>query len=335
MARKRTIEQSMLGDEPTFDGAATNADIMRAFNYYNYKYSIRETKKWITAWMKDTGYTTKEISGYNSSGHPEVNQTMASIARMFTRGLTDKRLNEVITDHIKSAIDYQEEQKIKKIRPSQFNEVIADIDEILDEFYLTNYKDVLEFEVSPESKSADIKSAYRHYSDLLAEVREGEGYERLKKAQKNRYIETLENVVKELALKGAITTRRKTVRKKRAPNAQKIVSKVKYLQNFENYASLDPTVILDSNVIYLYNSKTRQLAKYTAPPGQKLNVKGTTLNNVNTRVQYKLRKPDDILPNIITGSRRDVDREIKSIKTKPSEPSGRLNDTTLILRAFK
>lgn len=337
MARKTSIEQSMLGDEPKFNGDAERTEIMRAFHYYSYKYSIRDSKKWITQWMKDNGYTTDDISKYSRSSHVDITQTKASIARMLTQGLRDCPMQKDLKSHIDTVLEHKElVVKSLSVSNKPINEVITDIDEILDDFYLQNYKDVLEFEVASDARVTDIKAAHTYYTDLLEEIStQKEGYEHLNRNQKKRYKETLENIISELVLKGALAKRKTPVRKKRKVSVEKQVSKVKYLKQYEAYTSLDPSVILDSNIIWVFNTKTRKLAKYKAPLGEKLQIKGTTLQNVDSSTQYTLRKPDEFLPTIITGGKRAVDQAIKKITTKASEPNGRLNDTTIIVRAFK
>ena len=340
MARGPSIEKSMLGDEPTFEGGGSRTDIARGFLYYSYKYSIRDTKKWIVAWMKDNGYTETQQAKYRASSHTDITQTKASIARMLSRGLKDCPLRKQLIDHIDLVLSAKKSapQSTAKTTSSDSppNIVIADIDDILDDFYKDNYKTVYEIEVSTESKVTDIRNAHAYYTELLNEVNEVvEGYEHLKRAQKKRYIEQLELIINELVLKGALVKRRKPVRKKKAPSAEKQVAKVLYPKDHGNYSSIDPTAIVESNILWVYNVKYKRLAKYVAPAGQKLQVKTTTLKNVDKCIQYVLRKPDDFLPTVMTGTRRDIDKMIKTIKTKPSEPNGRINGDTLILRGFK
>ena len=231
MARGPSIEKSMLGDEPTFEGGGSRTDIARGFLYYSYKYSIRDTKKWIVAWMKDNGYTETQQAKYRASSHTDITQTKASIARMLSRGLKDCPLRKQLIDHIDLVLSAKKSapQSTAKTTSSDSppNIVIADIDDILDDFYKDNYKTVYEIEVSTESKVTDIRNAHAYYTELLNEVNEVvEGYEHLKRAQKKRYIEQLELIINELVLKGALVKRRKPVRKKKAPSAEKQVAKV-------------------------------------------------------------------------------------------------------------
>lgn len=337
MARAATVEKAILGDEPEFSGPCSRADIIRTYNYYSYRHTIGETRKWIIAWMKTNGYSAAQMLKYNASNDSRITQTKASIARMLSRGLEDQLLEEHLIEHIDevlSATQSRQNRTVVQIKTRQrMNQVIADLDDMLDEFYQDNYREVFEIELEADALPTDIKAAHQYYTELLAEITEHGEY--LKKAQQKRYIQVLQGFLDALALKGATAKRRAPVRKKRKPDASKIVAKVKYLANHGNYASVDPVTILDSNIVWVYNVKTRKLAKYVAEPGKKLTVSGSTLKGIAKSEQYTLRKPDDILPTIVTGGRRQVDKIIKTITTKPSVPNGRINDQTMIMRVFK
>jgi hypothetical protein len=115
------------------------------------------------------------------------------------------------------------------------------------------------------------------------------------------------------------------------------VSKLKFLPNEGVYESIEPGVILESNILWTYNTKTRKLTKYEAPKDKKLSVKGTSVIDFEPELSYTktLRKPDDILPQIVTLARKTLDKTITDLKTKATVPNGRINTTTLLLRSFK
>jgi hypothetical protein len=51
-------------------------------------------------------------------------------------------------------------------------------------------------------------------------------------------------------------------------------------------------------------------------------------------VLYRLRKPDDVLPDVLSKTPRQIDTIFKALSTKVAIPNGRLNEDTIILRAL-
>ena len=68
-----------------------------------------------------------------------------------------------------------------------------------------------------------------------------------------------------------------------------------------------------------------------------LSVKGTTLQGYNPdeSVQKKLRKPDEILPQVLSGGKRVMKKLMSEINSKESLiPNGRINGDTILLRVL-
>jgi len=343
MARKATIEKSMLGEEPSFDGIAKRYQIINALNYYAYLYAVRDTKKWIIQWMQKNEYDAETITAYNASNHASITQTMASIARMLTRGLHDDDLRNMLVQNIENVVQDAKKEiqpKVAKTPRRQLNMVVCEIDDHLDAFYRSGYKTLPEIDLSlsSETKVADINAARKLYAGLLDELRDGEGYEHLKKAQLKRYIELVEAIVSQLTLGETVTKRRQTKpREKKPVSADKIVSKMNYLKDHGTYSSIDPASIVSAKILWTFNVKTRKLTKYVAADETTLSVNRTTIINFNPELSYHLtlRKPDDIVPCVMTDGKRKVEQRIKQINAKRTPPNGRMNVDTLILRTFK
>jgi hypothetical protein len=99
--------------------------------------------------------------------------------------------------------------------------------------------------------------------------------------------------------------------------------------------SIDPTKIVGAKELWTFNTKYNVLAHYVSDTG--LSVKGTTLQNVNDKLssQKKLRKPDQVLPDITGSTSKAAIRSFEALTTKASVPNGRIADTSIILRAVK
>ena len=64
-------------------------------------------------------------------------------------------------------------------------------------------------------------------------------------------------------------------------------------------------------------------------------VRGSTVYNWNEdSICMRLRKPDDILPDILTKTENQIDKLLSSLTTKVSKPTGRINKDCILLRVL-
>ena len=65
-----------------------------------------------------------------------------------------------------------------------------------------------------------------------------------------------------------------------------------------------------------------------------LSIKGTTLQGYDpeSSVTKTVRKPNDVLPNVLNGGKRILKKMMDDINSKASEPNGRINSETILLR---
>jgi hypothetical protein len=132
----------------------------------------------------------------------------------------------------------------------------------------------------------------------------------------------------------------KATRKKRTPKARtadKQIKNLKYLKEDKvNYklVSVDPLSVPGAFRLYTFNVKNRELCEYTTLSANGFEIKGTTIQNFDPETSRKtrLRKPDDFLPIVLKKTVNQIDKEWKKLSTKTSEPSGRINADTILLR---
>ena len=160
-------------------------------------------------------------------------------------------------------------------------------------------------------------------------------YSNIDKKDMKWILSELNKMLKDLeSIKGT-----KKTRKKKIPSLEKQVSKVKYKIEDSSYkiVSIDPVNILNRQRVLLFDTKNRKILEYIAADDAGLKVKGTTINNFDAEKSsgIKLRKPLDILPDILNCTARQYDTLKKNIKSKPSSVSGRINDDIIILKVLK
>lgn len=164
-----------------------------------------------------------------------------------------------------------------------------------------------------------------------------EGYSYLRKPQLNRIVANFEKMIADAASHSKVkSTRRPRVKRPKA--ADKQVARLKYLQEDETYSlqSIDPISIPFSQRVYVFNTKYRQLSIYYSSTPSGFSVKGTSIKEFDPdkSVTLTLRKPEDVLPLILSGTVRKIDNLLKTLKTKPRKANGRINNNTVLLKAF-
>jgi len=352
MARKkaskpRNTEAAMVGPEPEFSGPISRTQLISNFNWYNYTSDQKRIIPWITTWMKSQKYSSKDISTVSKSSSKQLTQTIASIARMLNRGLVDDEMQSKLESCIESVLNETPRKivqvKIKKIE--SHNELIAELDTLLDDFYSNGYKECDDISSIVKNKSNKFYSdAIVYYSELLNELVSDdeeikEGYKHLKKIEMKRYISLIESILVELGQQKQNQKRQRKPRARKIKPVDQIVSKMKYAQSSDEYniVSISPIKILESSTLWLFNTKTRKLTCLIAIEGQKFSVKGTTIQNIDLDQSYTkmIRKPNEILPMVLMEPKKRLDKQIKELSTKETVANGRVNEETILVRAFK
>jgi hypothetical protein len=99
-------------------------------------------------------------------------------------------------------------------------------------------------------------------------------------------------------------------------------------------ASIDPTKIVGSSCVYLFNTKYRRLTVLESKEG--LSVKGSAIIGFDEAKSFTigLRKPLEILPIILTQTSTQSKKVLDKLTTKRSEANGRVNAEVIILKVI-
>jgi hypothetical protein len=342
----KIVELQVLGSEPELEGEVSRVELANALNWYNYFYSVNGSKKWIIAYMKNNGYSTEQISKYNKSNSTQISQTWCSIARMLNNGaMFDNKLD----DHIESVINSKKPRRTRKVayKLKDENELLADLDDIVDQFIISGYKDIPEFgDVFKDRKNNHVKEALDHYKGLLLELQEfmddkdlKEGYAFLTKRKQNKYVKLIEEILAGLSFTQVSTKRTRKPRRKKKFTSKELTKLMKYQEKSDDYniTSLTPDQIIGANIVFLFNTKTRVLTKLVALDRAGLSVYRMKVTNVDEKESFstRLRKPQDILETIMTKGIRAINSKIGMLTTMMLDPQVKVNQHVLFVRMFK
>ena len=132
------------------------------------------------------------------------------------------------------------------------------------------------------------------------------------------------------------STAQRKPRKKKTLSATRLVSKLKYQVEHPELrlVSVNPEKVVGATELWVYNTKNNRLGVYYAKNSIRgLSVKGSTILNFDsdTSVQKTARKPEEVLSTL---TKRTLNKNMKQMKTKDKEVTGRINAQTILLGVF-
>lgn len=265
--RGKFADEKYLGQEPDLRGEVTNAQIISAYNWYNYFYDGDQAKVWIIEYLKEFNKTEKELiknvnrinsnlcrtSGWNcrilllGGNLPQdlQDRNIARIKALASRAdtgcstSTSTSGNEVIgkeedgiEKEVKQVISVQERVT------NRANDLIADIEGHLDNFYRngTMFKPV-DWLSAQDVKPMIAQKIADYYKPLYAEIFDAlngkddqlrEAYASWKKPKLKIYMEFVKSIVSAAETRTTIVKATRKPRKKKEKPASALVSKLKY-----------------------------------------------------------------------------------------------------------
>jgi hypothetical protein len=205
---------------------------------------------------------------------------------------------------------------------------------------------VLNLLKSQQAKAAHARIIRDFYASDLAELEElasgnadeqlREGYShRTKKQIKNliAFLTEVQNACNMLMQEAKVN---RAPRKTKAVSKDKVVAKLKYMKSNEplKLVSVNPTDIIGSKELWVYNTKTRKLGRYVAKEYSELGVKGTTITNFdeNSSVCKTLRKPEEKLKEFKAAGKVALRKFLDEINATDTKMNGRINEETILLK---
>ena len=361
MKIRRNIELEVNGEEPLLQEYIEDTDDIRLgsiFSWYQHYKNTDDGKKWAEQWLKNNDYSSDDILAFNRCHNNFVSMTMCILARMIERGTTfsDKvveRIKESFQESINySKKNYKEEDNVVRLpvvdRKVDF--VIGLIETHLDGFYLSEYSEDFKCKVYDILKDNEIKASQaqkilQYYEPLYEELTrhsiKDEEYANLSEDQYNEYIDFVDDILTDIRshIDMNKTVRVRKPRKKKAIDVNKLVQNVKYQEKDDSLRikSIAPLNIVGASQAWLYNTKYKVLRQLIAVDDKGLSISGTSIINYceKTSKAKTLRKPELILPEVLSGTKNSLKKIFDNLTTKDIAPNGRINDETLLIKAVK
>lgn len=188
--------------------------------------------------------------------------------------------------------------------------------------YVTDYYRLILNEFKNIRTDPELRYAYKHYS----------GY------QQRKIIKWYETLIEHASKYIDAPSKKKIrkVRKSKPKSASKLASKVKYLRSDPKLGvqSISADQIIGARAVLYYNVKTRNVHYVVSQT--KLSISRSSIQDFDPELSFrkKLRKPKQQIEQLTSSTRLFAVKTLNSIKAKNAETTGRINDSTLILKVF-
>ena len=350
-----------LGDEPTYDGRVlTDLELTKAYTWYSYMCRASDARDYIVEYMEKIG--KKNVARLiKSVPDARVPVTAGWLCRILSLGgQIPDRSKEFLLDRVTRAIeraqsDEQEQAKEKPERQpvdvqanvrEKARTIIGNLEEMLDNKQPFSSYEYLQKNSIPAIYADYI---YDYYNKILGELKEvlagedeqlNEAYRSYTKPRVKRLIEFYQSVVDGAEKYSDNAKRiRKANRKPRTVSVEKLLKNLKFKKNDQEYklVSVDPQTILAAQELWTFNTKNRMLTVYRAQDAGGLGIKTVSVTGFNTTTSIckKLRNPEAVLQNVLTGGKPTLRGIMDNLTTKPGYFSPRITADTVLLRVVK
>jgi hypothetical protein len=354
-------ERARVMDDATFDN-----HLRKSFYYYNYYFTQKDTKKYVTEWMKNSHeFTKEEIRAFERSADRSVPMTVHGLIMAHRVGMPLLPRHIAFIDiEIEKAItrgdanideDVAVEEKPKVLAPTiqdrlneKTAEVIGELEGHYDEFIVNSkytfkpydfltannvpQSQLSKYETVFQSRFAELAQAFERADEQLAEA-----YGHYRAADYKRIMAFIDQILNDIIQYRGVKKATKKVRAPKSVSKEKIVAKLKYAREDKSMrlVSINPVDIVGAQELWVYNTKTRRLGKYVADSLKgPLNVKGTSIIGYDEvkSVTKTLRKPEEKLKEFARATKIELRKFLEAIKATETRLNGRVNAETVLLR---
>lgn len=359
--KAEAIDAKIYGKERQYDREMTKMELINALTFYN-SFSRKDLEKHVIAFMKKSGYSKTQISQFAACEDWRLPMTSAKLAAIISKSgeiaLSSSAINNLKTDIDRCIMRGQEvlladqEEVAPAVPKLDLNIkkawlIINDIDNSIDDrnWKFDTYACMQQHQATPTAAKyvedtysralSELLLAYEKLDDQLVE-----GYSNFKRMDLKNFIGFIENVLTSTKkyTQNVKAMKVRKPRKAKVKSASQLTTKVKFCKSFPELklVSVDPTSIVGAQSVWIYNTKYRKIGVYIAAPNQSLSVKGTTIINFNEELsQHKtLRKPETQLNEFTNANKVTLRKYLENINGKAATLNGRLNEDTVILKAF-
>ncbi len=365
-ASRKTIDDMHYGPEPMGVDYFENNNINNFFSWYTYFYDRNRCNQIIIGYAKEHGY--KNANKFKKLYIPT---SVASIIRGLENGLVfpdhkdypdegsagwQKHIHSELRKYNKKAIEMKAEDLdkgkiVKKRKTVQENmeakvrDLLGEVDHAID-LWDTDKFDMYSYLTDNKVSSVVASKIPTHYTDLQLEIQDAilgtdpqlkEGYSFMNMSEKKGFLNFVTKIILDTERYADNNKPIRKPRKAKAISATKLVSKLSYLDHdpINKVKSIDPSKIVGSKQLWLFNTKTNEIIKYDQSDRAGLSVKGTTIQNFNEKTSSSKKlgmKTEHFIDRILDAGSTVLNKVMSEINSKASKVTGRVNNNMIILK---
>jgi hypothetical protein len=347
-------------------------ELNAGLRWYNYFWKPKQYVKPALTYAKDVlKFSKKDIDSLKKLKDYQLSLTPGPgrLAQLALRGFPTEQFDDYLKakydECLKVAkeiiVEQKQEQKEKSKKPvitpadrmkiKVIETIMGDFDEILIDAWMEDNFDV-KFDTYNLLKKHDIKGTglnifKQRVEEYHLEISDAydkkcdqavEAYSHVKRTNLRKMKKELENILSDIE---KIRTAQKQTRKPRAHKAKasdKQVEKLQYCKenNEAKLASINPVTIPGAQRLYMFNIKNKKLTEFISDSASGFEVSGTSIKNYDPAQSrcVTLRKPDDVIPGVMTKTVKQIDNIWKTLTTKTTKPTARINNDCILLRVL-
>lgn len=367
-----TLDDQYIGKEPFFNPGETPTEESprgsawhKAMYYYNYHYKPKNYVPYCIKFAEEVlGYNKKDIQALKKLKDWQFLKVKSCILHFRGWEHNEKDMEyfvplfEELVQKAKLIIEEKkEEQKnkpapispVERTRRKILDTAYGDFQEfVIDQWIEGNYK--VKFDMYTRFKMGGLKSnAINMIKDMIQpeydELNDAynktcdqavEAYSHVTKSELKSMMKTLDEIFSDLERLRDSFKAKRMPRAKKPKASDRQVEKLKYLQEDmdSKLTSINPILIPGKHKLFVYNVKQRKLMEYTTDSVSGFEVRGSTITNFTNGRSCTLRKPEEILPQIIQKTEKQIENVWNGITTKITKPTGRINSDCILMRVI-
>jgi len=358
--KKERIESTvaqLLGTatEPKPTIIATQGELIPVLNWYHANKDTKDATRYINDYVKK----------HKIKGKLDTNENILTagwICRIVNNGTqVPDNVTEYLQTHLPSLFKIEKTTPTTTTEPvdkvsiqdrlrDKVSEIAGELEGALDDLIISKFKTqtspygIMQGSVKSvhATKIIDIFKKRRTEFDEVLHTKDEqiiEGYSNFSKIELKKLVSYCDLIITDANKLSdeAKVTRKPRIRKAKTP--EQLTAKVLLCESSVDYnlKSCDAKDIIGASSIWVFNIKNKKLGVYHALDSEGFGVKGTTLTNYSEMksIQKTLRKPEEVLPEVVKGGKVFLRNVLTELTTKDSALSGRLNNDTILLKVIK
>ena len=361
--RPKFADEKYMGSEPSVTALSSKSDMARAYNWFNYFYSSEDAKNFTISYLKSIKYDKDIINSLVQVKAIDLHN-IGWNCRLLANGSTlpegvwetiVSRLGVLVAAVMENPVSTEDQPQVKVVSIQdrinhRASDLIGELEEQLDVFYKEG---VVQFDVKKWTLEKGIKPQVaeriiQHFNPQYTEITEAlegkdpelvEAYSGWRAPVLKVMALFIKRIIDHLDNTAEAGKALRKPRKKKVKPASVLVSKMKYRPDWAdlNINSIDPKGIIGASQLWVINAKTRNLSVYHAVDSNGLSVRGSTITGFeeSTSITKKVRKPRDVLPQVLNSAKVPLRQVMKDLTTTETKANGRINVDTVLLRVLK